>query len=361
MNITDLPAHDLSDAIRTRRGVVSGGDAGDAGPHRGRQPGAQRDRQPARRRCAAAPRPTSATRSWRAVDDHRADRLDARHAAGDQGPGADGRHPHDAAARRCSTTTCPTADGLMVQRMKAAGCIVIGKTNTPEFGLGSHTFNEVFGATRNAYDPSQVRRRQQRRRGGRAGDAHAAGGRRQRLHGHRCATRRRGTTCSASARARAACRRWPAPDVWVSQLGTEGPMGARCSDVALLLDVQAGYDARAPLSLQRRRDGSTAALRRASTPSACASAGWATSTGYLRDGAGHHRRAASRALRRLEGAGLRSRAGDVRLLARGGLGRLADLAPLAGRGAHRAAPGEPGEPRPDQARGAVGARPGGDR
>ena len=37
----------------------------------------------------------------------------------------------------------PTQDGLMVQRMKAAGCIVIGKTNTPEFGLGSHTFNNA--------------------------------------------------------------------------------------------------------------------------------------------------------------------------------------------------------------------------
>jgi len=46
----------------------------------------------------------------------------------------------------------PTHDGLMVQRMKAAGCIVIGKTNTPEFGLGSHNFNEVFGVTRNAFD-----------------------------------------------------------------------------------------------------------------------------------------------------------------------------------------------------------------
>ncbi|HEY9237246.1 MAG TPA: amidase family protein, partial [Burkholderiaceae bacterium] len=49
----------------------------------------------------------------------------------------------------------PREDGLMVQRMKAAGCIVVGKTNTPEFGLGSHTFNEVFGLTRNAYDPSR--------------------------------------------------------------------------------------------------------------------------------------------------------------------------------------------------------------
>src|SRR5439155_24113461 len=45
----------------------------------------------------------------------------------------------------------PKQDNLMVQRMKAAGCIVIGKTNTPEFGLGSHTFNTVFGTTLNAY------------------------------------------------------------------------------------------------------------------------------------------------------------------------------------------------------------------
>ena len=46
----------------------------------------------------------------------------------------------------------PSEDGLMAARMKAAGCIVIGKTNTPEFGLGSHTFNNVFGPTRNAFD-----------------------------------------------------------------------------------------------------------------------------------------------------------------------------------------------------------------
>ena len=49
----------------------------------------------------------------------------------------------------------PKSDGLMVERLKAAGCIVIGKTNTPEFGLGSHTFNEVFGVTRNAFDPGK--------------------------------------------------------------------------------------------------------------------------------------------------------------------------------------------------------------
>ena len=46
----------------------------------------------------------------------------------------------------------PTADTLMVARLRRAGAIVIGKTNTPEFGAGSQTFNPVFGATRNPYD-----------------------------------------------------------------------------------------------------------------------------------------------------------------------------------------------------------------
>ncbi|HEY0746876.1 MAG TPA: amidase family protein, partial [Steroidobacteraceae bacterium] len=49
----------------------------------------------------------------------------------------------------------PSADGLMVERLREAGAIFIGKTNTPEFGLGSHTYNSVYGATRNAYDPKR--------------------------------------------------------------------------------------------------------------------------------------------------------------------------------------------------------------
>ena len=47
---------------------------------------------------------------------------------------------------------CPTRDAPIVTRMRAAGAITIGKTNTPEFGAGSQTFNTVFGATRNPYD-----------------------------------------------------------------------------------------------------------------------------------------------------------------------------------------------------------------
>jgi amidase len=46
----------------------------------------------------------------------------------------------------------PTEDSIIVERMRRAGAIIVGKTNTPEFGAGSQTFNTVFGATRNPYD-----------------------------------------------------------------------------------------------------------------------------------------------------------------------------------------------------------------
>src|SRR5689334_13062536 len=142
----------------------------------------------------------------------------------------------------------PRHDALMVERMKAAGCIVVGKTNTPEFGLGSHTFNEVFGVTRNAFDASKSA-------GGSSGGAAVA------LATHMLAVAD-GSDFMGSLRNPAAWNnvfgmrpsegrvpRWPAQDVWVTLLSTEGPMGRSVRDVALLLDVQAGYDTRTPLSL----------------------------------------------------------------------------------------------------------------
>ena len=48
----------------------------------------------------------------------------------------------------------PTEDAIIVERLKAAGAIVIGKTNTPEFGAGGNTFNAVFGVTRNPWNPA---------------------------------------------------------------------------------------------------------------------------------------------------------------------------------------------------------------
>ena len=142
----------------------------------------------------------------------------------------------------------PREDGLLAARMKAAGCIVIGKSNTPEFGLGSHTFNEVFGVTRNAFDVSKSA-------GGSSGGAAVA-----------LATRMLpvadGSDFMGSLRNPAGWNnvfglrpsqgrvpQWPVADVWVAQLSTEGPMGRTASDVARLLDVQAGPDARVPMSL----------------------------------------------------------------------------------------------------------------
>jgi len=61
----------------------------------------------------------------------------------------------------------PVEDDLLVQRVRAAGAVIIGKTNTPEWGAGSHTFNPIFGTTRNPYDLT-------RSAGGSSGGAAAA-------------------------------------------------------------------------------------------------------------------------------------------------------------------------------------------
>src|SRR5690349_2675939 len=140
----------------------------------------------------------------------------------------------------------PAKDGLMVQRMKAAGCIVIGKTNTSEFGLGSHTFNEVFGTTRNAYDPSRTA-------GGSSGGAAVA-------LALRMLPVADGSDHAGSLRNPAAfnnvlgfrttfgCVPSAEGDVFLPALGVIGPMARTATDLALLLSVLAGYDPRAPLS-----------------------------------------------------------------------------------------------------------------
>ena len=142
----------------------------------------------------------------------------------------------------------PREDALMVQRLKTAGGIVLAKTNVPEFGLGSHSFNEVFGTTLNAYDPS-------RSAGGSSGGAAVA-------LALRVLPVADGSDFMGSLRNPAGWNNvfgfrpsqgrvpaWPAQDVWVSQLSTDGPMGRTVADVAQLLAIQAGHDARAPLSL----------------------------------------------------------------------------------------------------------------
>ncbi|MDF6509599.1 amidase family protein, partial [Escherichia coli] len=49
----------------------------------------------------------------------------------------------------------PTHDSIVVERIRRQGTVLIGKTNTPEFGLGSHTYNRVYGTTRNAWNPER--------------------------------------------------------------------------------------------------------------------------------------------------------------------------------------------------------------
>ena len=139
-------------------------------------------------------------------------------------------------------------DSIMVARMRAAGCIFIGKTNTPEFGLGSHTFNEVFGATCNAWDRSKSA-------GGSSGGAAVA-------LAQRMLPVADGSDFMGSLRNPAGWNhvfgmrpsqgrlpKFPVADAYIGQLGTEGPMARTVSDMAMLLSTQAGYDARSPLSI----------------------------------------------------------------------------------------------------------------
>jgi amidase len=142
----------------------------------------------------------------------------------------------------------PGDDSLHVARMKAAGCIVVGKTNMPELGLGSHTYNDVFGATGNAWDAS-------RSAGGSSGGAAVA-------LAQRLLPVADGSDFMGSLRNPAAWNHvfglrpsqgrvpaWPRPEMWVSQLGTDGPMARTVRDLARLLSIQAGFDARVPLAI----------------------------------------------------------------------------------------------------------------
>ncbi len=143
----------------------------------------------------------------------------------------------------------PQHDSLMVARMKAAGGIVIGKTNTPEFGLGSHSYNPVFGVTGNAWDPS-------RSAGGSSGGAAVSLA--LQLQPVADGSDFMGSLRNPAAWAnvyglRPSFGRVPYDpyegDAFVSQLAVEGPMARNVRDLAMLLSVQAGYDARQPLSI----------------------------------------------------------------------------------------------------------------
>jgi len=141
----------------------------------------------------------------------------------------------------------PEKDSLLVARLRKAGALGIGKTNVPEFGLGSHTFNTVFGATRNPYDLGKTA-------GGSSGGAGAAlasgmlpiadgsdmggslrnPGNFNNVVGFRVSPGLVPTI--------------PSDLPWI-QLSVKGPMARTVADVALMLTAIAGPDPRAPLSL----------------------------------------------------------------------------------------------------------------
>ncbi len=140
----------------------------------------------------------------------------------------------------------PDHDALIVERLKEAGAISVGKTNTPEFGAGSQTFNEVSGETVNPYDTSKTC-------GGSSGGAAVAlacgmvpiadgsdmGG----------SLRNPASFCNVVGFRPSPGRvpSWPDPTPWLS-LTVDGPMARTVEDAALMLSAIAGPDARCPLS-----------------------------------------------------------------------------------------------------------------
>jgi amidase len=141
----------------------------------------------------------------------------------------------------------PSSDTLLVARLRRAGAIVIGKTNTPEFGAGSQTFNPVFGATRNPYDAARTP-------GGSSGGAAAAvaSGMVPLADGSDlgASIRNPASFCNVVGLRTAPGRvpAVPSSNAW-NPMGVLGPLARSVEDAALLLRAIAGPDPRAPLSL----------------------------------------------------------------------------------------------------------------
>jgi amidase len=141
----------------------------------------------------------------------------------------------------------PTRDALIVTRIREAGAITVGKTNTPEFGAGSQTFNTVFGATRNPYDVTKTC-------GGSSGGAAAAVA--ARLLPIADGSDTGGSLRNPPAFCNVVGLR-PSPGRVVSEstswspLSVSGPIARTVADVALFLSAIAGSNRRSPLSLDQ--------------------------------------------------------------------------------------------------------------
>lgn len=141
----------------------------------------------------------------------------------------------------------PKADSLVVSRMREAGALFIGKSNVPEFALGSHSYNPLFGVTRNAFDPRKS-----------AGGSTGGGAVALALHMVPLAD---GSDFGGSLRNPAGWNNvfgfrpsWgrvpsiPNSDLFWQNFATSGPMARSVEDLAMLFSVQAGPDPRAPFA-----------------------------------------------------------------------------------------------------------------
>lgn len=148
-------------------------------------------------------------------------------------------------------------DAVIFERMRAGGALFVGRTNSPEFGLGGHTYNPVYGTTRNAWDPALSA-------GGSSGGAAVA-------VALRMLPVADGSDMMGSLRTPAAFNHvyglrtsfgcvphGPSEEVFFQQFSVAGPMARNVPDLALLLSVQAGFDARLPLTRRAEAPGTFA-------------------------------------------------------------------------------------------------------
>jgi amidase len=172
--------------------------------------------------------------------------------------------------------TVPEHDSILVERLRKSGAILIGKTNTAEFGLGSQTYNTVFGTTLNAYDQGKTA-------GGSSGGAAVA-------LALRMLPVADGSDMMGSLRNPAAFNnvfgfrpsygRVPVAgeELFLQQLSCAGAMGRDVTDVAMLMSVIAGPDPRAPLSITQDAQAFRQSLQRSFN---------GTRLGWLGDLGGH--------------------------------------------------------------------------
>lgn len=155
----------------------------------------------------------------------------------------------------------PARSEPLVERLEARGALIVGKTNTPEFGAGGNTFNAVYGMTRNPWDT-------RRNAGGSSGGSAAAlaTGQVWLAHGSDLAgsLRTPAAYCGVVGLRPSPGRAGGGPaDLLFNIDGVQGPMARSVTDCALFLDALAGFDRRAPISLPPPRESFQAAVAEA--------------------------------------------------------------------------------------------------